>query len=97
MKRHGSLLRQKVFFKKHVAGGKIIIFFALPKNIERRATWKQRCGRAETLDYKVAQICSKHFAEEDMDTTCLLKRKFGMKCRMFLKSDAIPSLNLPTR
>lgn len=71
-------------------------FFVFPNDSKRRAEWIHRCGRADPINPRTARICSKHFQDEDFYPTTIMKRSFGIKCKLLLKQDAIPSVYLPT-
>ena len=74
-----------------------ISFFSFPKCYKMRMVWEHKCYRRDPINIKTSRICSKHFKEEDMDPSCMMKRSLGVKCLMRLKVDAVPSQNLPYR
>ena len=91
------LLCCKLFFNKQNFSSEELVVFSFPKCAKKNAEWVHRCRQADTINLKTARICSKHFQEDDIDPSCLRKRSLGIKCRMFVKKDAIPSENLQSR
>ena len=69
-------------------------FFALPKEVNIRSKWIDRCGRKG----KSTRICSAHFRDEDYEISYFVKKSVmgRQAARKKLKKEAVPSLNLPS-
>ena len=67
--------------------------FKFPKERATREAWISFCARDTCCQFEHEAVCEKHFeAKYFRDTTNLIKRSLGIKCRMFLKDGAIPTV-----
>ena len=73
-------------------------FFSFPRDPTVRARWVAACKRADKFNPDQARVCSEHFQEEDYDESYLLQRKLCPDTALLprLKTDAIPSLKIPS-
>ena len=61
--------------------------FKLPKEQATRQTWISFCARDIDLQFEHAAICEKHFEEKYFRNTNLMKRSFGIPCRISSKME----------
>ena len=66
--------------------------FKFPKERATREAWISFCAKDIYYQFEHAAICEKHFEAKYFRDTNLIKRSLGIKCRMFLKDGAIPTV-----
>ena len=71
---------------------KNVSLFKFPKQEATRQAWIRFCARDTDIRFENAAICEKHFEEKEFRNTNLMKRSFGIPCRMFLRDGAIPTV-----
>lgn len=69
-------------------------FHRFPKREELRKEWAKRCKSIKKINLSFARLCSIHFLEDDFERD-LKNELLNLPLRKKLKSDAVPSLNLP--
>lgn len=69
---------------KHCISRFAYIIYRFPSEPGLRSRWIAATGRENFIPSKRAQLCSKHFREEDMDRTSL--------CYVRIREGAVPSI-----
>ena len=73
-----------------------ISFHCFPSEPQLRKIWITRCRRKNFSVVTNQRICSRHFSDESYLPDCRLKEQFGLSVKKRLKSDALPTLCLPS-
>ncbi|XP_035216122.1 peroxynitrite isomerase THAP4-like [Stegodyphus dumicola] len=75
--------------------GRGIIFHAFPKkNLLLTKKWLLQCRRQDYVNENHARVCSEHFLASDYEDD-MRNRLLGLPQKKLLKSDAVPTVNLP--
>ncbi len=68
-------------------------FHAFPKDAKQRQAWVKACKRKDTINMAKAEVCGRHFKEEDFDRDLRSELLYG-KRRKKLNRSAVPTQNL---
>lgn len=68
----------------------------VPQQPELRKVWLQRIGLRTTDTRKFIYVCNRHFSTDAYNMNPQLMRAMGFSRRQQLRTDAVPTLHLPT-
>ncbi len=68
-------------------------FHAFPKDAKRRKVWVNACKRQDTINITTAEVCGRHFKEEDYDRDLRSELLYGKRRKKLVRS-AVPTQNL---
>ncbi|XP_046981915.1 zinc finger protein 271-like isoform X1 [Schistocerca americana] len=72
-----------------------IKFHIFPKKSETKQKWINACKRADKFSVENARVCSIHFTDSDYERD-LKSELLNIPSKCKLKTDAVPTLNLPS-
>ncbi|XP_049795243.1 zinc finger protein 3 homolog isoform X1 [Schistocerca nitens] len=72
-----------------------IKFHIFPKKSETKQKWINACKRADSFSVENARVCSIHFIDSDYERD-LKSELLNIPSKRKLKTDAVPTLNLPS-
>lgn len=72
-------------------------YHTFPKNNKLKQLWIVLCGQHGNFNTKTARVCSAHFQKPSdyRPNNVDFMSNFGVSVKWHLKTDAVPSLNLP--
>ena len=73
---------------------KNVSYHRFPKREKLQKEWAKRCKSNNKINFNVSRLCSAHFLADDFERD-LQHELLNLPLKKMLKSDAVPSQNLP--